>query len=159
MTEPTAIDFESYTDDINMRNIADNVEMMSHGEDHSIASPRIGYVGSAESFASRDMDSEGTSTIIIEEEQSVRGHNFNNSVEVVDYTTTTVPTTVTTTTTLDDGFTAVRNGSPTRNSLRERHQARITNNNPYFVLGTGTIKNKLNHKNVSAKTDLDNPNE
>jgi hypothetical protein len=80
----------------------------------------------------------------------------------VDYTTPTVPTTVTTTTTtttLDNGFTAVRNGSPTRYSLRERHQARVNNNNPYCVLGTGTIKNKLNNKNVSAKTDLDNPNE
>jgi hypothetical protein len=47
MTEPTTIDFERYTDDINMGNIDDNVAMMSHGEDQSIASPRIGYVGSA----------------------------------------------------------------------------------------------------------------
>ena len=142
-----------------MGNLDDNAAMMSHEEDHSIASPRIGYVGSAESFASRDMDSEGTATII-EEEHSILGHNFNNSVEVMDYTIPTVPTTVTTTTTtLDDGFTAVRNGSPTRNSLRERHQARVDNTNPYFVLGTGTIKNKISNKTVSAKTDVDNTNE
>jgi hypothetical protein len=51
-----------------------NDNEMGHGENHNNASPRIDYVGSADSFASRDMNSDGTSAVL-EEEQSITGHN------------------------------------------------------------------------------------
>jgi hypothetical protein len=163
-TLPIEIDFGMYTNDINMGNIVDTTTLMGHvednnndtemghGEDNNNALPRTEYVGSAGSFATRDMNSDGTSAVI-EEEQSITGHNFNNAIdEVMDYTTTSISisiTTTTTTTPLDDGFRTVQN----QTSLQERQQARI-DNTPYFVLGAGPIKQNSSNNKLSAKTDL-----
>jgi hypothetical protein len=120
-----AIDFGRYDTDTYMGNIDDNSRMghrdnnnndtvmTRHGTDHHNAPPRIGYLGSSDSFASKDMNSDSTSTVL-EEEQSITGHNFNNVIDAeMDYTTATVPITITTATTPDEGFIIIQNGSPT----------------------------------------------
>jgi hypothetical protein len=172
-TLPIEIEFGMYTNNIDMGNIDDTTTLVGHGEDNNNdtemghkeddnnASPRIGYVGSSDSFCSRNTNSDGTTTVI-EEEQSITGHNFNNIINGMDYTTASIPISITTTTTttppLDDGFETVQNGSPNRNSLRERQQAQV-NNNPYFVLGPGSIKKNPNNNKLSAKTDLNTTND
>jgi hypothetical protein len=81
---------------------------MGNGADNNNASPRIGYVGSSDSFCSRITNSDGTATVI-EEEQSITGHNFNNIIDGMDYTTSTVPRTIRATTQSNDRFTTVQN--------------------------------------------------
>jgi hypothetical protein len=152
-TAPIEIYFGMYTKNIDMGNIDGTTTLVGNGEDnnndtvmvgneenYNNALPRIDYVGSADSFASRDMDSDSTSTVI-EEEQSITGLNFNNAVDGMDYTTSNVPRTIRATTTQDDGFRTVQNGSPNRSSIQERQQARV-DTNPYFVLGTGQIRTR-----------------
>jgi hypothetical protein len=96
------------------------------------------------------IDEEGWSE---EEEQTITDHNFNNDIEEMDYTTTAAPTT-----TDSDGFTAVQNGSPNRNSIRQRQQERVNSSSPYSVLVSRSIKKNSNNNNTnSAKTDT-NPN-
>jgi hypothetical protein len=124
-TLPTEIDFEQYTDDIDME-IQNHYQDMTQEEEQerdivntdvgNDASHMIGYVGSADLFATRDTNSDGTPTVI-EEEQSITDHNFNKDIEEMDYTTTTAPTT--TMAWSEDGFKTVQNGSPNQNSIRE----------------------------------------
>jgi protein-tyrosine-phosphatase len=51
----------------------------------------------------------------------------------MDYTNMNNPRTIRTKTKSTDGFTAVQNGSPNRNSIRERRESRVSNN-PYSAL-------------------------
>lgn len=163
-TVPNEIDFGKYTEDIDME-IQNNYQDMDmeHEDDtgnndagNNDASTRIGYVGSsAESFATRDTNSDDTTTVLEEEEQTITDHNFNNDIEEMDYTTTAAPTT-----TDNDGFTAVQNGSPNRNSIRQRQQERVNSSNPYSVLVSRSIKkNSNNNNNRSAKTDINPTND
>jgi hypothetical protein len=98
-TLPIEIDFGMYTNNSDMDNMDDTTTtLVRHGEDNNNdtemghvednnnnASQMIGYVGSSDSFCSRNTNSDGTATVI-EEEQSITGHNFNNVVDVMDYT-------------------------------------------------------------------------
>jgi hypothetical protein len=122
-TVPIAIDFGRYTNNNNMNNMDDTATRLMRNEDNNNdtamgqvdeinnnPSQRIRHTGSSGSFCSTD--SEGTTTVIEEEEQSITGHNFDNTVNVMDYTIRTAPRTIRTTTQSNDGFTAVQNGSP-----------------------------------------------
>jgi hypothetical protein len=71
--------------------------------------------------------------MIEEEEQSITGRNFDNTVNIMDYTVRNAPRIIRTTTQSNDGFTAVQNGSPNRNSIRERRESRVSIN-PYSAL-------------------------
>jgi hypothetical protein len=117
-------------------------------ETNNNASQRIGYIGSSGSFCSRNTYLDGTATVI-KEEQSITGHNFDNTVDVMDYTTRTAPRTIRTTTQSNDGFTAVQNGSPNRSSIRERRESCVSNN-PYSALqssNTPSAKDRHDLKN------------
>jgi hypothetical protein len=161
-TVPIEINFGMYTNDIDMGNMDHTTTLMRRGEDNNNdtemgqveetnnnASQRIGYVGSSGSFCSRNTNSDGTTTVI-KEEQSITGHNFGSAVDVMDYTTRTAPRTIRTTTQSNNGFTVVQNGSPNRSSIRERRESRV-NNNPYSVLQSTSIKKKTNSNIPSAK--------
>jgi hypothetical protein len=159
-TVPIEIDFGRYTKNNNMDNIDDtattlvrnegknnDTEMGQVEEINNNASERIKYTRSSGSFCSTD--SYGTATVIEEEEQSITGHNFNNTVNIMDYTIRTAPRTIRTTTQSNDGFTAVQNGSPNRNSIRERRESRVSNN-PYSALqpsNTPSAKDRHDRKN------------
>jgi hypothetical protein len=107
------IDFGMYTNDIDMGNMDDTTTtLMRNGEDNNNdtemgqveetnnnASQWIGYIGSSGSFCSRNTNSDGTATVI-KEEQSITGHNSDNVVDVMDYTTRTAARTIRTTTQL-----------------------------------------------------------
>jgi hypothetical protein len=132
-----------------MRNEDDNndIAMGQVDEINNNPSQRIRHTGSSGSFCSTD--SEGTTTVIEEEEQSITGHNFDNTVNVMDYTIRTAPRTIRTTTQSNDGYTAVQNGSPNRNSIRERRESRVSNN-PYSALqasNTPYAKDRHDRKN------------
>jgi hypothetical protein len=153
-TSPMEIDFGRYINDTEMGEVKKTATTTSRGERNNNASPGVGHVGSARSFATDEMFSEGTATVV-EEEQSITSHNFNNVIDEMDYTTTSVPTTITT---ANDGFTDVQNGSPNRNSIRERQQSRF-NTNPYSVLQTAPTKKNTNSNNSSAKDRHDHKND
>jgi hypothetical protein len=149
-TRPIEIDFGMYTNNIEMGNIDgtattlmrneednNNDTEMGQEETNNNASQRIGYIGSSGSFCSSNTDLDGT-TVIEEEEQSITGHNFDNTVNVMDYTIRTAPRTIRTTTQSNDGFTAVQNGSPNQNSIQERRESRVSNN-PYSALQSSNI--------------------
>jgi ribosomal protein S6E (S10) len=127
-----------YTNNSNMDNMDDtattlmrNDELnnigteMGQDEINNNASQKIGYIGSSGSFCSRNTDSEGT-IVIVEEEQSITGHNSDNTVNVMDYTFRNTPRKIRTTTKSNDGFTAIQNGSPNRNSIRGRRESRVS---------------------------------
>jgi hypothetical protein len=161
-TRPIEIDFGRYKNNNIMDNIDDtgttlvrnegnnnNTEMEQVEEINNNASESIKYTGSSGSFCSTDSD--GTATVIEEEEQSITGHNFNNTVNIMDYTNMNNPRTIRTKTKSTDGFTAVQNGSPNpnRNSIRERRESRVSNN-PYSALQASNIpsaKDRLDRKN------------
>jgi hypothetical protein len=127
----------------NDETIGEDEEMIIDNEQHDIA-------GKNEN--ENVIDEEGWSD---EEEQTITDHNFNNDIEEMDYTTTAAPTT-----TDNDGFTAVQNGSPNRNSIRQRQQERVNSSNPYSVLVSRSIKkNSNNNNNNSAKTDTNPTND
>jgi hypothetical protein len=106
-------------------------------ENNNNASQRIRYTGSSGYFCSTDSD--GTTTVIEEEEQSITGHNFDNTLNIMDYTIMNAPTTIRTKTKSNNGFTAIQNGSPNRNSIRERRESRVSNN-PYSALQSTNIQ-------------------
>jgi hypothetical protein len=162
-TVPIEIDFGMYTNNSDMGNMDDttttlmineednnkDTEMGQVEETNNNASQRIEYIGSSGSFCSRNTYSDGTTTVIGEEEQSITGHNFDNTVNIKDYTVRTAPRTIRTTTQSNDGFTAVQNGSPNRNSIRERRESRVSNN-PYSALqssNTPSAKDRHDRKN------------
>jgi hypothetical protein len=155
-TLPVEIDFGMYMNDTEMgtRKHASKTTARQ-GEYNNNTSPGVGHINSACSFATDDMFSEGTATVV-EEEQSITSHNFNNVIDAMDYTTDLAQPTITTRT--NDGFTAVQNGSPNRNSIRERQQARV-NNNPYSVLQYAPPKKNTNNNNSSAKDRHDSKND
>jgi hypothetical protein len=69
----------------------------------------------------------------------------------MDYTIMNAPRTIRTTTKSNDGFTAIQNGSPNRNSIRERHESCVSNN-PYSALQSTNIpstKDRHDRKNDS----------
>jgi len=159
---PTEIDFEQYTantDDTEME-IQNHFQEATQQElpsdntdtemDHDIQETNVSgvdNVGTGASFATRDSDETST---FIEEVLSVTDHNFNSTIDEMDYT---------------NGFTDVRNGSPNRTTLRQRRNDRFTPNQ-YSVLESpigeviNTNKNKdLNITNTSAKTDMNTNNE
>jgi hypothetical protein len=158
-TVPIDIDFGMYTNNIDMdimddttttlmRNEEDNnndTEMGQVEETNNNASQRIGYIGSSGSFCSKTTYLDGTTTIIEEEEQSITGHNFDNTVNVMDYTIKTAPRTIRTTTQSNDGFTAVQNGSPNRNSIQERRESRVSNNSYSALQSSNTPSAKDRH--------------
>jgi hypothetical protein len=135
-----------------MRHEEDNnndTEMGQVEETNNNATQRIGYIGSSGSFCSRNTNSDGTTTVIEEEEQSITGHNSDNTVNVMDYTIRTAPRTIRTTTQSNNGFTAVQNGSPNQSSIQERRESRVSNN-PYSVLqssNTPSAKDRHDLKN------------
>jgi hypothetical protein len=164
---PTEINFDQYTnetDDIEMesqnhfqhfppdKQIDTSSETNNTGMDYqddtqNNKSLGVGYVGSGASFATRDSNETLT---VVEEELSVRDHNFNHTIEAMDYTTNT-----------DCGFTEVQNGSPNRTALRQRRNTRFTSN-PYSVLESPINENNDNEivsTNTSAKTDMNTNNE
>jgi hypothetical protein len=127
-----------------------NDETIGEEEEMIIDNARQDIVGKNENEIV--IDEEGWSD---EEEQTITDHNFNNDIEEMDYTTTAAPTT-----TDNDGFTAVQNGSPNRNSIRQRQQERVNSSNPYSVLVSRSIKkNSNNNNNNSAKTDTNPTND
>ena len=107
-------------------------------------SNRVGYVGSDASFGTRD--SHETLTVV-EEEQSITSHNFNNTINEMDYTT---------------DFISVLNGSPNRNTLRQRRIDHLSPNQ-YSVLETenndsNNISN-INHNNNNNNNNSNNIND
>jgi len=185
-TVPNEINFDKFinTDDEEMdiqdhyeslqeqQQDADDVEMENQygNDDHHTTNNEtgVGYIGSADSFASRDENSEDTIQVS-EEEQTITDHNFNNVIDEMDYTHTTAPTTTTAMT--DDGFTAVHNGaSPNRTAIRQRQHENF-NTNPYSALesprnesstmnnNNNNNNNDINKNNTSAKTDKDPRND
>jgi hypothetical protein len=67
----------------------------------------------------------------------------------MDYSIMNDPRTIRTKTKSKDGFTAVQNGSPNRNSIRERRESRVSNN-PYSALqasNTSSAKDRHDCKN------------
>jgi hypothetical protein len=169
---PTEIDFEQYTNDTDKM----DMEIQNHFHklkkapsdnkytemDHSIqhtSDPGVGYIGSDASFATRDTQSVETLTIV-EEELSITDHNFNNTIDKMDYTTNTD---LITTTTSKDGFTDVQNGSPNQNTIRQCRNARFTPN-PYSALESPTnevpnTNKEINNNDTSAKTSMNTNNE
>jgi hypothetical protein len=120
-TVPLAINFGEYTD----------IDMDTGGNENNAASSVYG------------MCSDGTMTVV-EEELSITDHNFNNND--MDYTTSPRPTIrITATNQSNGGFTPVLNGSPNRQTSRERRNT-TTNNNCYSALQT-TSKTKESSKN------------
>ena len=130
---------------------------MDYGEGNQ-DSNNVGYLGSEASFGTRDTHETQT---VVEEEQSITSHNFNNTIEEMDYTT---------------GFLSVTNGSPNRHAMRQRRIDHLSPN-PYSVLeaendSSNNANNnsnnndnnnhndiKPNQTNTSAKTDMHPHNE
>jgi hypothetical protein len=76
----------------------------------------------------------------------------------MDYPTGYIPRTRRISTRTTDGFTAVLNGSPNRNSSRNKQQSRV-NNNPYSVLQSASTKKNINSNTSSAKDRQDSKND
>jgi chorismate mutase len=177
-TVPIEIDFSQFTEDTDVPmdvqnhpgNNEDHQQNEMQGMDDIImdnqyetnnASQGIGYIRSANSFGTRDTNSEGTSTVI-EEEMSITDHNFNNVINETDYTTTAEP--ITPNAWSKEGFTNVQNGaSPTRCESRVGQQERFSN--PYSALQSPvndratTKKTKKKTSQESAKTDDESKDE
>ena len=111
---------------------------MDYGEGNQ-DSNNIGYLGSEASLGTRD--SHETLTVV-EEEQSITSHNFNNGTEGMDYTT---------------GFLTVMNGSPIRQAVRQRMINHLSPN-PYSALNAETNRNNNDNNNNSNTNDIDNNN-
>ena len=150
-TLPIEIDFGRYANDTNMGNINNstttlvgqgednnNDTEMGHGEDNNA------FSRSSDSFCSIVHSDTAT---VIEETHSIPGHNLHNVTGVPEIIATT-----------HDGFTAVQNGSPNRNAIRERQQSRI-NNNPYSALQSSVTQKSNNNNNSSAKDRNDPKND
>jgi len=152
-TIPIAIDFEGYANDINM----DNNDVVGHGESNNNDTEMVqGDNRNETSRMDESFCSDGTSTVV--EEQSITGSNFNNVTDGMDYPTGYIPRTRRISTRTTDGFTAVLNGSPNRNSSRNKQQSRV-NNNPYSVLQSASTKKNINSNTSSAKDRQDSKND
>jgi hypothetical protein len=164
---PTEIDFEKYAADIttdmeiqnhfqqqpynNQKNTPSETnatEMDIQADNQNTNSPGVEYLGSDASFATRDTHETLTEA---EEELSIVDHNFNSTIEEMDYTS---------------GFIDVQNGSPNRNIVRQLRHDRFTQN-PYSALespinevtDTNNNNKEMNNNNTSAKTDMNTNNE
>jgi hypothetical protein len=156
-TLPIEIDFGRYANDINMGNInnstATTTTLVEHGEDNNNdtemehGEDNNEFARSSDSFCSI-VNSDCTATVI-DETQLITGHNFNNVIRI--------PETIATTQS-NDGFTAVQNGSPNRNAIRERQQSRV-NNNPYSALQSSSTQKSTSNNTSSAKDRYDPKND
>jgi hypothetical protein len=140
---PLALNFEQMREDINM-DLGGNDEELS---------------------VNNSMGTVETPTVVeLEEELSITGHDFTNNM---DCTSSPVPTTITATNQSNDEFTAVRNGSPNRQSSLERRNTTTTTtttttNNRYSAIQTTSTTKESNNNNTtnpSAKDRHDRKND